>query len=244
MENKNSKGVIALLVSLVIILGALCILFATGTINFKNEVDNNSNNLSTDNTTQEATNNNEIDSALLNSLYTILGINAGEDAYWGGDCLNYFLSSNEYKNNAKQIFGLYAAQNRLSTYHYEDGSCNEECKKAYSCAECSSISKINANKITKLYSLDNLKFNELPGFKDEYTYTNGIPAGVCHYKVTHNARGSYIDSNSIRITDSQVATDYVFGDDNKINSTKNQTVTYDFKKDSDGNYYLSQVSVK
>ena len=41
-----------------------------------------------------------------------------------------------------------------------------------------------------------------------------------------------------------MATDYVFGEDNKINSTKNQVVTYDFKKDSDGNYYLDNVTVK
>lgn len=243
MENqKNSKGLVALLAVLVVVLGALCILFATGTISLNNKATTNDD-LNTGNNNQETTDTNDIDSALLNNLYNILGINLGEDSYWG-DCLNYFLSSNNYKNNARQIFGLYAAHNRLNTNHYNDGSCNEECKKALSCGECSSISKINADKITKLYSLDNLQFNELPGFKDEYAYTNGIPAGVCHYGVTHDTSSEYIDSNSIRIVDKQVATDYVFGEDNKVNSTKNQTVTYDFKKDSDGNYYLSQVTVK
>lgn len=232
----------------------MCILLATNTINFGNKVYNNidtslsndntnqSNdniNSSNDNITQETTND-RIDSALLNILYDILGINTGEK----GDCLNYFLSSNNYKNNAKLIFGLYAQQNGLSTYHYESVACNEECKKAYSCGECSSIKKNDANKITKLYGLDNLKFNELPGFKDEYAYVTVLPTGVCHYKVTHDASGAYLDSNTIRITDKQIVTDYVFGEDNKINSTKNQTVTYDFKKDNNGNYYLSQIIVK
>ena len=41
-NQKNNKGVIVLLIILVIILSVLCVLFATGTISFKNsEVDNN-----------------------------------------------------------------------------------------------------------------------------------------------------------------------------------------------------------
>ena len=43
MENqKNNKGEIALLIVIIVILSALCILFATGTISLKpNDVDNN-----------------------------------------------------------------------------------------------------------------------------------------------------------------------------------------------------------
>ena len=46
MENqKNNKGVIALLIVIIIILSALCILFATGTISLKsNDADNNKTN--------------------------------------------------------------------------------------------------------------------------------------------------------------------------------------------------------
>ena len=46
MENqKNNKGVIALLIVIIVILSALCVLFATGTISFKsNDVDNNETN--------------------------------------------------------------------------------------------------------------------------------------------------------------------------------------------------------
>ncbi len=38
-QEKNNKGVIALFVVLVIILAVLCVLFATGTISFKNKID-------------------------------------------------------------------------------------------------------------------------------------------------------------------------------------------------------------
>ena len=43
MENqKNNKGVIALLIVIIVILSALCVLFATGTISFNsNDIDNN-----------------------------------------------------------------------------------------------------------------------------------------------------------------------------------------------------------
>ena len=237
MENqKNSKGVVALLVILVVALGALCVLFATETISLSNKSNANENS-NNGNNTQGNTNSNDVDSALANKLYEILGI------VDKNDCLNYFLSSDNYKTNAKKIFGIYASYNNLNTNHYNDGACNEECHKVLSCAECSSIKKTTANKITKLYSLDNLQFNELPGFSDEYAYTNGIPAPICHYGVTHDTIAHYSDSNSITIIDNQVVTDYSY-DHQQINSTKNQTVTYDFKKDSDGNYYLSQVSVK
>lgn len=47
MENqKNNKGVIALLVVIIVILSALCILFATGTINLKSNAANNNNQVS------------------------------------------------------------------------------------------------------------------------------------------------------------------------------------------------------
>ena len=239
-QEKNNKGVIALLVVIIIILLALVILLATGTISFSNKINQESNSNSS---SQQTTNSNGIDSALVNSLYDVLGIN-WSGTYDSGDCLNYLLSSNDYKSNSQKIFSLYVGHNNMWTYRYDNGSCDTECKKAYSCAECTSILKSDADKVSKLYNFTNLKFSELPGFDTDYAYVSGIPAGVCHYGVTHDTSSEYIDSNTIRITDNQVATDYVFGEDNKINSTKNQVVTYDFKKDSAGNYYLDNVTVK
>lgn len=67
MENqKNSKGLVVLLAVLVVILGALCVLFATGTISLNNKTTTNDdlntgnntvieNNNTSDNTKQEAT---------------------------------------------------------------------------------------------------------------------------------------------------------------------------------------------
>lgn len=64
MENqKNNKGVIALLIVIIVILSALCVLFATGTINFKsNNVDNNdiNENINDDNNVENNDENNSI----------------------------------------------------------------------------------------------------------------------------------------------------------------------------------------
>ena len=256
MEKKNNSGIlVGVLIGIIIMLLVVGGLFLTGTISLKTTTStDNKQNTANKQTSEDSKNEinpaknnstNEIDSALLNNLYNILGINLKEKDSKLGDCLNYFLSTNNYKENAERIFGIYASQNSLSTYHYNDDTCNDECKRAYSCAECSSIKKIDANKIIKLYNLDNLNLSELPGYNDEYRYLTKIPMGTCHYKVKHNNLTSqYIDNNTITITDNQQIIDYVFEEDNKVNSTKNQTVIYEFKKDNDGNYNLSNVSVK
>ena len=248
-KNKNSGLVALVLVLILLVLGL------GGYIVYDKVLSSNSNHTNTtDNNTNKNTNNNEIDTALLNNLYDVLGINW--ESKYSGDCLNKFLSNsnyndnnykdnpNDYSSNAQRVFSLYASHNNMTTYRYNDYNCNEKCKQSYSCAECTSILKTNANRIKKLYSLDNLKLDDLPGVDSDYVYSTGISVGVCHYGITHDTSGEYIDSDNIRIVDKQVVTDYVFGEDNKVNSTKNQTVTYNFKKASDGNYYLSKVSVK
>lgn len=69
MENqKNSKGVIALLVVIIIILAVLCILFATGTITLKSNTTNN--NQQTSENTQ--TNTNDDNSTINNNIQTKL----------------------------------------------------------------------------------------------------------------------------------------------------------------------------
>ena len=64
MENqKNNKGVIALLIVIIVILSALCVLFATGTISFKsNDVANNetNENINDDNNVENNDENNSI----------------------------------------------------------------------------------------------------------------------------------------------------------------------------------------
>ncbi len=244
---KNKNGVVGLLVLIIIILSVLCVLFATGTISLKGSTIINQ-----DTSVNGTFTDNNIDSALLNSLYDILGINWESTAT--GDCLNKFLSNNNYKDvnykdnandyssNAKRVFSLYASHNNMTTYRYNDSSCGEKCKQAYSCAECTSILKKEAEKVKKIYGLEDLKFNDLPDIDTDYAYSTGISAGVCHYGVEHDLNSEYIDSNTIKITDKQVVTDYVFGEDT-VASTKNQTATYIFKKDTEGNYNLDQVTI-
>lgn len=228
-EKRNNNLVVVLLVIIILILSAICILFATGTISFNKEKDD--------------INNKEPDSVLINELYEIVGINWNGDKF-NGDCLNYYLSNNNYKSNAQKIFSLYAIYNKMVTNRYNEKNCNDECKMAYSCAECTSILKIDAEKILKLYNFENLKFNKLPGFDTDYAYASDIPVGVCHYDVKHDTNTKYIYENEIRITDNQVVTDYAYGEGDKVDSIKNQTVTYDFKKDNNGKYYLAEVSVE
>ena len=66
MENQNNKGLIAILAILVIILGGLCILFATGTINLKSkEVIDDSNKQTNENTNVDNTSSDLLNSSII-----------------------------------------------------------------------------------------------------------------------------------------------------------------------------------
>ena len=232
-QEKNKNGVNLLLIVIIVILVVLCVLFATGTIN--HSINSTKTNENGENTITE----NEVDSAIVNYLYEVLGIN------WesGGDCLSYLLSNNDYKSNAQIIFSSYAGKKHLGTERRNHYNCGTECQQQLSCAECVSIFKTDAEQIKKLYGFDNLSFKELSGIESDYVFSTGMPAGACHYKVEHDPSCQYVDANTIKVIDNQVATDYVFGEET-VNSTKNQTVAYIFSKDSNGNYYLDSVTVK
>ena len=186
------------------------------------------------------------------SLYGIIGI-IPIDQYYRNDCLNVTISNNNFKDNFKTIFSWYASLMNLNTYHYKDSKCqsSEECKRAYSCAACTSITKKNAEEILKIYNFDN-DFSDflfpLPVYDDEYfygSYTNHPE--FCEFYVKHDINSFYLNSSDIRIIDNQNVIEYGYADshsDDNIKNSKNQTVTYDFVKDSDGNYYLSNVDVK
>ena len=242
-KEKNNKGLIALVIVLVVL-----VLGLGGYIVYDKV-------LSRGGKQTDSVDNNEIDSAILNNLYDILGMNW--DSKYNGDCLSAFLSNenyksvntekNDYSSRAQRIFSLYAIHKNMYTDRRGSYICKDECELSYSCAECTSILKTEANEIKKIYGLNDLKFEELPGVDTDYAYATGISVGVCHYGVTHDVSSKYIDKNSIRIVDNQVVTDYEWPEPEageKINSTKKQTVTYDFKKGQDGNYYLSSVTVK
>lgn len=245
-KNNNILGVLVVLLSIVV-------LGLTGFIVYDKVLNKDANE---ENNTQQTTNNSEIDSALLNSLYDTLGIGWKSDydeIYNDGDCLNYFLSNNNYKenpntygSNAQRIFALYIKHIGASTYSSRNNSdkCGEECQRQTFCADCGTTLKTSADRVIKLYGLEDYKLDELAGFDTDYAYVTGTPMGTCHYLVKHDLNSKYIDGDSVEIDDKQIITDYVYYEPEKINSTKNQNVTYTFKKDSNGDYYLNQLAVK
>ena len=141
----------------------------------------------------------------------------------------------------------------METYHYNDSKCqaDNDCLIAYSAAASRTISKEDANEIADLYNFDIKKMNflnPLSSYDDEYSYATqvGDPPS-CDYSIKHNTNSKYLNSTDIRIVDQQDIIEYEFGSDktdNNIKSTKNQTVTYDFKKNNEGNYYLDEVTVE
>ena len=100
-KRNNNGGLIALIIVLF-----LLVLGLGGYIVYDKVL--SSTNDKKDELSNEFTNANEVDSALLNSLYDILGINVKN-----GDCLNFFVSNNNYKSNSLNIFTLYASHHHI-----------------------------------------------------------------------------------------------------------------------------------
>lgn len=203
---------------------------------------------------EEATNNaqssNEIDSVILNNLYTIVGI-LPVDQYYRNSCLNKAISTNDYKKNAYEIFSWYAYFYSMDSNHYNDEKCKSdvECQKALSAAASRTITKKDAKSILTLYNFEENSTNflrPLSSYDDEYSYATQIgDPPTCRYSIEHDTDSEYLDSNTIRITDKQNITEYgFFEESDQVKSQKEQTVTYDFKKNTEGNYYLNSVTVK
>ena len=186
--------------------------------------------------------NNSNDSEDIRKAYDLLGID-WDKSQSDGDCLNYFISSNNYKSNAQKIFSLYANHKNMREYMYDNGKCGDECQMALSCADCATISKENAQKVMYLYSFDSLSLSELPGVETNYAYNTGTPTGMCHYEVKHDIKVNSENDNVV-IVDNQIVTDFAFGTDNNVSTTKDQKVTYYLEKDENQNYVLSNVVVE
>jgi len=249
MENqKNNKGVIALLIIIIIILSVLCILFATGTITFKsNNIDNKENNENiTDNNNQNQEiqnntneiNNNEIDKTTLNKLFDIIGIPSTNNPY-GSSELNDYISNNDYTKNANEILrhtNIGIIEDNI------DVDVNE-------CApRCNVYTKENADNLIKIYNLPgtiNDYFTKSTKLENIYILHistsvaaewNGPDAGI-----THDVTSEYINSTDIKITDKQIIKKY---NENRELQATNQTTTFIFKKDNENKFYLDNVTVK
>ena len=238
-KEKNNNGLIALVIVLfLLVLGLGGYIVYDKVLSNDNETINNVNN------------NDEIDTAVLNNLYTIVGI-LPVDQYYRNSCLNKAISTNDYKNNAYEIFSWYAYFYNMDSNHYNDEKCklDIECQKALSAAASRTITKENANKILELYNFEetsNSFLKPLSSYDDEYSYATQIgDPPTCRYSIEHDTDSKYLDSNTIRITDKQNITEYgFFEESDQIKSQKEQTVTYDFRKNTEGKYYLESVIVK
>lgn len=259
-QGKNKNGVNLLLIFIIVTLAVLCVLFATGTISLKsNETGNNqSNGVVVDN---------GIDLDKLEQIYNILGIDNNEITSLN-HCLNYNLSTNDYLNNSKKIFSLYAMINGYNEYNisaeerqkimYCDVVKSDNCSspQPFLSAAARVISKPRANEIITKYNLQNTDFlmdfphisnivNNMYGYYTEYA-----SGGGCDYIIKHNLDIHENESHEVTIIDKQKVKKLKYDDeklkyvyDNEIN----QTVTYTLKSKYDTYHYvynLDSVSVK
>ena len=280
MENqKNNKGVIALLIVIIVILSALCILFATGTISFNSnkETDNvinenvndnyqSDNNKNVDVTKKFKLENNGVDENDLNEAFDILGLYEyyNSNLYTSFDedkeCLNNYISQNDFRKNNKEIFAWYALTHDMGTNTGQteiirdvDGDGKADIAACGGAADCGSIKISDANKIITLYKLTGMDeyLDEMPEpYKNTeylinyYTLTGMHPI-MCNIKINHNVEAKYNENNNLVIIDTQNVTEYGFFEESEqIKSQKDKIVTYNFKKDSNNIYYLDNVNVK
>lgn len=196
-------------------------------------------------------NNTNVDSPKLNEVLTALGI-ASNNSLANNNILNYYLSVENYKDNAKDII-VYASINTEGKTSSEIelpegydlksdvGACSDS-------VGCALISKEDAEKVMKLYNLgDDLTkyYYKSSEIDDVYgihysgslvlAQFNGADAGI-----KHNLVAEIANENAIKISDNQVITYY---DDLGSVQTKNLNVTYLFKSSNTGSYYLDNVSV-
>lgn len=191
--------------------------------------------------------NKNVDKDILNELYGYLGMLPNK-YNCSNSRLSYNISNNDYKKNADMIISLYSNsydENDLILDNKEEIYLDGEL-----CVFCGLIKKEDAERIYEFYNFSGKitdYFNVHSKYDDKYILElwntsvelmwNGPDAGV-----KHNVTSEYINTSDIRIIDKQVVSYY----NNSFYDLKSyeQEVTYDFVKDSEGNYYLSNVNVK
>lgn len=275
-DKNNYKGVIALLIAIIVILSTLCILFATGIISFKsNDIDNNKN-ITGDNNIESDVNtndnkkfklkNNDVTEVELNEVFNILGLNEYyhsnqyETFDENKECLNNYISQNDFRNNNKEIFAWYALTHDMYTntgqteiIYDTNGDGQADVTACAGAADCGSIKKSDANKIIELYKLTNIEeyLDEMPEpYKNieyiiNYHELTGMHPIMCNIKIEHNIEAEYNESKNIVIIDRQNVLEYgSFEESDQIKTKKERVVTYNFKKDNNNKFYLDNVNVK
>ena len=195
--------------------------------------------------------NHGVDKKDFNEVLNIIGISTfTNDSI--SDFLNVLISKNNYKEDAERIFSLYAGINDIKTERSNEEKCKTsvECTYIHGVPNTSTILKSDANRIKELYNFSNELddfFEKLPEYDEDYLYTNLYAYTVAqnYFSIKHDAIVEYVNANSyneIKVTDKQIVTEFIINTNEK--NTKEQEVTYLFKKNSKGNYYLYSVEVK
>lgn len=253
-KERNNKGLIIALIIIIVILAALCVLFATGTISLKNKEPNSKEQV----TNNEKTTNKNIEDSILKELLPIIG--ADKD-YVDGDSGTCNYISLKFKNENSRLdsytkdeaYNLiilnyienYSPIDYTSKNEIDEKNCTEKSPVIPS-GRCTAYSKEIVKEIANKYDFD-YTVEEIFGNNDNiqkedeknyYAWANfaGHCAGMALYK--HNISSWYDDTydtndeKSAIIIRDEITIKYSNGDNS------NRIVYYTFKKDNDGNYKL------
>ena len=176
MEKENKSGIIiGILIGIIIVLTALLILFATGTISFKDNLDDNNETTNNENNDIKEENNNQteitnkgVDTETLNYLLKGLGFPTNSTDY-GNTLVSYYVSRTDYKKYANEII-VHASVNGYGNVDgvelpddYDKSKDKGACEDAIGCAI---ISEEKAHEILSLYNFG--------GYLTDYFYKSTV----------------------------------------------------------------------
>ena len=187
-------------------------------------------------------NNVNVDANDLSAVLSLLGI--GDTNI---DALTYYVTNENYRDNAKDIITYYAILGSSMTSSYNADDYKDD-KGACADAEgCAIVSKDDALKIIKLYDFE--------GTIDDYFYKSesdevyGIRYGESlelpqfngsNLGIGHNLVVKYVGDEDIDIEDTQL---FNYNDDEGQFKSTNRVVKYTFKKNEDDEYCLNSVLI-
>lgn len=267
-QEKNNKGVIALLVVIIVFLLALVVLLATGTISFKegNSINTSGNNNATNdigkNYKENLYDNIEMNKETLDELYYLIGAlpEDGEEITAPRHCLNAAVTNTTYLGipYAKDVFSWYVATYKKQADYdkYKDANMyvsNGTIKvSAYNCAACFTIEKAEAENFKKLYYFgpeEKFEFitDNIENYNNIYSATQSLGSPVhCDYNVKHNITKVDVEKGTegetIYLTDEQIVTRYDYVENGDVSQLTKQTINYSFyKKNGNDTYQLYHV---
>ncbi len=189
-------------------------------------------------------NNVNLDATDLETVLGLLGISTFADNN-NINALTYYVTNENYRDNAKEIITYYAILGTDMAMDFEDdGTDSTICADA---VNCSVISKEDALKIIRLYNFD--------GDLEDYFYKSSVSNdkyGI-HYGDTldlplfngtnlgfgHKLTAKYIGDEDISVEDTQI---FNYIEDGQVNHV-DRVAKYMFKKNDNNEYYLDSVLI-